>query len=192
MENIQNYFDYCVSLHTGASQRLRFYMVCFAIITASVLLCHTVTAQQQSLGALLGHALSMGLIYTLSLAFIESLLLLIRRNRSMFASMAIKHIWLISLVMFLLGYMLISPLNDLHYAELHPHWEPERGIGPLIRTAPVWLLITFMFIQSRLKQTLQAENQTLQKIARGLERQAKTLQATQKNRMPTQTTPLFR
>jgi hypothetical protein len=175
MHGLSDYLNSRISLRSNGIQHFKLYGAMYVVIASSVIVIHLILSFDQPVVSLLGHATTVALGYTAGLALLEGVLLFFWRKQSPFNGTKIKTIWLISFFAFLLGYILLAPFKGLHYAELHPNWNMQESLGTLFRIFPIWFFMTFVFVQTHLKNSLAQEIAQLQEINMALERRVATV-----------------
>ncbi len=171
---IVDHLETSITLQFSWRERLGFYVGIFLSIGASVLMVHQFLEPPSSLMELFRHAAIVALSYTLCLAGLEGGFLIFWKNQQPFAGIPIKMIWGISFVGFVLGFLVLEPFRDVFHQPVHPSFESQPLEQRFFQIFPIWLLMTFLFIQVHLKKTfalevevLQSLNQTLAKRSKG-------------------------
>jgi hypothetical protein len=155
---LHNYLGTPLPLEINARQHFRLLRAIFVLVFASTIAIHLLLQEESSLVGTLVHATLIGLVYTIGIGLVTALLYALRNK---IRQLQVWHLWGTSLAGFVLGYYFL-PLDP--FATWLPGAHGQGGTPGFIPLLPVWLLVTYLFIQPYLDQGLKAELARLQEI----------------------------
>lgn len=160
IERLRNYLVAVLPLQLGAPQYIRLFRTVFILVFASSVLLHLLLQDATRPLQTLIHAASIGVAYTIVVGLASTA---IYASREAFDHIRVWHIWLVSFGVFLGGYY-FSPLDSFG------GWIPGDGAHAhtddvsFLQLLPVWGLVTYLFIQPYLTESLTSELAKLRDI----------------------------
>jgi DNA-binding LytR/AlgR family response regulator len=130
-------------------------LLAFLLTAGSVGLVHLWLPDPQPVSLVLLHAVQVGTAYTLWLV-VAAAGLVVLRWRGRLTQLRVGHLWAISLGCYVLGYFVDLFRGDLVTA-LHADVADAGSLFHFLRLLPVWLLVTFLFVQPWAHHTLTLE-----------------------------------
>jgi len=158
----RTYFLTPLPAELTTEQQFRLLLMIFGLTFASVVTLHQMLPPPQPLIDLFVHAGLIALTYTVSMILLATVLYFLRQNIPV-DRILVWHIWLASFVGFSLGYFAVPLGDDLKLA-LHPDLGHGDEFFHFLRLMPVWLLMTYLFIQPYITQSLKLEVQRLNEV----------------------------
>ena len=154
MSNLKSYLLAPLVDDLDASQQFRLLRAVFLLTFLSVVVTHLLFPEPQ-LPMYLGlHAIVIALSYTVAIALLGALLYALHQFFG-FKLLLVWQVWLMSFAGFVFG-STFSPLD--HPVESFLNLEDQHGIAMhFFRLLPLWLLLTYLFVQAYLTQSLRAE-----------------------------------
>jgi len=167
VEGLQNYLTARLALNFNARQHLRLLRLVFGLVFAFVAVVHLLIRSRFGALDTLLHATVIALIYAISVGMAAMLIPALRKTAN---GCYVWQIWVASGVGFVVGFYLI-PIFDL--VELLADRDMARHSDPLgfVQLLPVWILVTYLFIQPHLSETLRLELDRLREMNALLDRQ---------------------
>ena len=74
------------------------------------------------------------------------------------------HLWVVSFLAYNLGHFLYVPLGENSRFTLHPDASSESPWLHYARLVPIWMVITYLFIQTHTRRALEKELSELQRL----------------------------
>ena len=150
MENLRNYLSTTLPWDVGPPQYLRLFGTVFVLVFAGSLLLHLllkdVTRPLQSLG----HAASISLAYTVVVGLACTALYAARKAID---RVLVWQVWSASFLVFVAGYYLL-PIESM--AERIPGSAHNDTVS-FVQLLPIWALLTYLFVQPYLTESLKSE-----------------------------------
>jgi len=116
---------------------------------------------------LLTNSLIKALGYTAGMIVAEILITYFSKRNHPNSGISVGKIWLVSFFGFVVGFALLEPYRQF-MGHLEHHGSENRFLF-FLKISPVWVLITYMFIQFHMNKSLQTEVSQLQQINTSLE-----------------------
>lgn len=176
VEGLQNYLGARLPLQLNAQQHFRLLRTMFVLAFVSTVVVHLLIQQDESAIGMLTHATMIGLIYMIGVG-IATLLLHTLRDTSQ--DVRVWHLWLASMVGFVLGYYFL-PLDELIIRLLGVDTNSHAGAMGFWQLLPVWFLATYLFVHPYLNEALKLELVRLRDINALLERRNPDLEKASK------------
>ncbi len=160
LESLRNYLATVLPLKLDAVQYLRLFRTVFLLVFASSVLLHVLMEDGMQPVQTLVHAALIAAMYTLVVGLACAVVYASRRANE---RVRVWHIWLASLVVFVAGYYFL-PFDGF------PGSIAGEGAGAhavrvsFLQLLPVWVLITYFFIQPYLTSSLTAELKKLRDL----------------------------
>ena len=161
-ERLLDYLRLPVAAGLGVRSLLLPLVLAFLLTAGSVGLVHLWLPDPQPFSLVLRHAVQVGTAYTFWLALAAAGLVALRW-RGRLTDLRVGHLWAISLGCYVLGYFVDLFRGDLVTA-LHPDVTDAGSLFHFLRLLPVWLLVTFLFVQPWAHHTLARELERLNAI----------------------------
>lgn len=158
----RTYFLTPLPAELTTKQQFRLLLMVFGLTFASVVTLHQMLPLPQPLSDLFVHAGLIALTYTVSMILLGAMLYLLRQKVPV-DRILVWHVWLASFVGFSLGYFAV-PLGEDLKLSLHPDLGHGNELFHFMRLMPVWLLMTYLFIQPYITQSLELEVQRLNEV----------------------------
>ncbi len=165
IERLRSYLYAVLPMELGASQYMRLFRTVFLLIFASSALLHLLLQDAAPPLQTLFHAASIGAAYTIVVGLACAA---VYASGKAIDRIRVWHIWLASLLVFLTGFYLV-PFDSF------AGWTPGAGAGAhtvdvgFLQLIPIWALITYLFIQPYLTESLTAELAKLRDVNAMLE-----------------------
>ena len=138
------------------SDQFRLAISTFVVTAASVVVVHQFLPGGRELRAVITHSLVLAMTYTACVLVVSGLLFLLVQ-RAKLDKVEVWHLWAMSFLAFNLGYFLDVPVGDSSRFALHPAVSAENSWFHYSRLVPIWVLITYVFIQAHTRRALRAE-----------------------------------
>ena len=174
MEGLQNYLGARLPLEFNAKQQIRLLRLVFGLVFASAVVIHLLVRSKSGPVDTILHATTIALIYAISVGLAAVLLPALKATAR---GWHVWQIWVVSAVGFVVGFYLI-PFVDL------VEWLTDRDIAhhsdPLgfAQLLPVWLLVTYLFVQPYMSDALRLELERLRETNALLDRQGRAREHT--------------
>lgn len=160
IEGLQNYLGARLPLALNAKQHFRLLRTVFVLVCVATAVVHLLVEREYELVTALVHAVTIGLIYVIAVGLVTALLYAVRDS---VRDIRVWHVWIVSLTSFVLGHYFL-PIDGLIAWLLgvaaHAH-DDQMTISQLL---PVWVLLTYIFIQPYLNAGLRLELSRLRDI----------------------------
>jgi len=164
-DTVRDYLSSQLPLDLSAQQHFRLLRTVFALVFISTVVIHLLDQQEGTLIDILIHATTIGLLYAIGIGLATALLHGLRKTmRHVF----VWHVWIVSLVGFILGYYFL-PLDDLVARLLASDTNDHIGALGFFRLLPIWFLLTYLIVQPYLNEGLISELARLRDINEMLE-----------------------
>ena len=160
IERLHNYMSAKLPLELSARQHLRLLPWMFALAFGGSIGIDLLLRVDTTLPAMIAHATVIGLVYAIGFALATALL---RAVRGVASGVRVWHMWTVSLIAFVLGYYFL-PLNDLIASLSDVTTGGHAAAIGFSQLLPVWLLLTYLFVQPYLNEALTAELARLRDI----------------------------
>ncbi|MCP4302606.1 MAG: LytTR family transcriptional regulator [Gammaproteobacteria bacterium] len=153
LEGVHNYLSTRLPLQLNVRQHFRLLAIVFALVFASSVVIHLLLQQDRTLLGMLIHATTIGLIYVVGIGLATTLLHALHD-----ATQAVRvwHIWIASIVGFILGYYFL-PINDFLGRVLGIDADDHANPLRFSQLLPAWFLVTYLFVNPYLNQGLRSE-----------------------------------
>ncbi len=169
--SVTRYLFSSISADLDLDNQFRLISWAFTSIFLSVLVVHQFLPGEQPLMQVLTHGFLIGLTFTLVAVALGCLLYALRSQISRW-EFRVWHLWLMSFLVFNLGYITELPLNYDTRMLLHEDLAERPPIDHYLRLVPIWAIFTFIFIQVYTSQGLRDELEELRTINERLRRSA--------------------
>ena len=169
--SVTRYLFSSISADLDLDNQFRLISWAFTSIFLSVLVVHQFLPGEQPLMQVLTHEFLIGLTFTLVAVAVGCLLYALRSQISRW-EFRVWHLWLMSFLVFNLGYITELPLNYDTRMLLHEDLAERPPIDHYLRLVPIWAIFTFIFIQVYTSQGLRDELEELRTINERLRRSA--------------------
>lgn len=160
VEGVQNYFVATLPMELNGRQRLRLLRLVFGLVFACAVAVHFLVQTGSGWFDTLVHAATIGVVYTVSVG-LASILLPVLRSAAQ--GLRVWQIWIVSAIGFVVGFYFL-PFVDL------VEWLIGRDVAlhdePLgfVQLAPVWVLVTYLFVQPYMNDALRLELDRLREV----------------------------
>ncbi|MGI9249223.1 MAG: LytTR family DNA-binding domain-containing protein [Woeseiaceae bacterium] len=153
IEGLHNYLSARLPLQLKATQHFRLLATVFALVFASTVVIHVLIQEDKTLLGMLVHATTIGLVYVTGIGLATMFLYAIRDATQ---GVRVWHIWLASMVGFVLGYYFL-PTSEFLVWLLGIDTGEHAGPLRFSQLLPVWFLVTYLFVNPYLHQGLRSE-----------------------------------
>lgn len=143
----------------GAAELLRLLALVFLLVFASVLVLHLFLPDRHPPGTLLRHAVQIAAAYLFWFALL-TLVLAAALHRGWLRVLRVWHVWASSALCYLLGFFAAS-FDDALTVALHHDVTEGRALFHFLRLLPVWLAVTWVFVEVHLGRSRRAEIERL-------------------------------
>ena len=153
LQSLRNYLGTTLPWDVGASQYFKLFGTIFVLIFAASVFVHVLLQDATRPFQMLFHAAGVGLTYTVAVGLACAAVYALRNAVH---RLLVWHIWTASFVAFVAGYYLL-PLNGLAV------WIPDDSASThtdkisFLQLLPIWILVTYLFVQPYLTESLRSE-----------------------------------
>ncbi|MDZ7685946.1 MAG: LytTR family DNA-binding domain-containing protein [Gammaproteobacteria bacterium] len=161
-----DYFTDSLPGDLSIERQFRLLVTIFGITFLSVIVVHQFLPTTQSWWNIIVHALIVSATCLASFGVLAAVLFAVSRNLDFAAARVwhVWHVWLFSFVAYNVGYFSYLPLGENPRLAMHGSADPASSLEHYARLVPLWLLITYLFIETYLKQGFQDELEQLKRI----------------------------
>ncbi len=159
---LADYLSTRVPADLGLSDQARLLVSTFLAIGVSVVVVHEFLPGGQLLGDVLVHALVLSITYTLCVLVVGGLLFFVVQRAKL--EVEAWHLWVVSFLVYNLGHFLYVPFGENSRFALHPDASSESPWLHYARLVPIWMVITYLFLQTHTRRALEKELADLQRL----------------------------
>ena len=166
--------DYWLETLSGdldADRQFRLLSMVFVLTAAAVVVVHLFVPEPQSWHEILIHALIVASVYLCSFGLLAFLLYRIHQRPTRFR-LRIWQVWLFSFAAFTLGFFGFSFFDDSRVM-MHQELADGSVFPHYLRLLPIWLVITWVFIENYHRQSLQDELRQIGDINAALDKRSR-------------------
>ena len=151
------YWQTSVPFAIDSLRQFRMLRAIFVLTFCSTVAVHWLLPEEATLLAYFAHATTIALTYTFSVAALGVLLYLFRRTRE---ALKVWQIWLLSFAGFTLGHQIV-PLDTWIHTLTGYRTNDHAGTFSLLELMPVWIVITYLFVEPYRASALRSEVDSL-------------------------------
>lgn len=144
------------------NERIRYGIYVFIAICGSNILVDLVSGVPFGPISLIINAAVKSSVYMIGLVSSEIAITYYSKKRHAFTGISIGKIWLISLVGYVSGYLLLGPYRE-HFGHLEYHGT-DSSLVFFFQISPIWILLTYFYIQLHVRKSLRNEMDRLQQL----------------------------
>ena len=159
---LADYLATRVPADLGVSDQIRLLVSTFLATGVSVVVVHEFLPGGERLGDVLVHALVLSSTYTVCVLVVGGLLFFVVQRAKL--EVEAWHLWVVSFLAYNLGHFLYVPLGENSRFALHPDASSESPWLHYARLVPIWMVITYLFIQTHTRRALEKELSELQRL----------------------------
>ena len=159
---LADYLSTRVPADLGLSDQARLLVSTFLATGVPVVVVHEFLPGDQLFGDVLVHALVLSITYTLYVLVVGGLLFFVVQRAKL--EVEAWHLWVVSFLVYNLGHFLYVPLGENSRFALHPDANSESPWFHYARLVPIWMVITYLFIQTHTRRALEKELSELQRL----------------------------
>lgn len=153
--------------------QFRLLLLVVGITFSSVIVVHQFMPNHQSWIELGIHALIISATYLFSFGCF-AILVYYLNNALVLTRLQVWHVWLFSFLAFNLGFVSYALFNDSFRLSLHQDLPEISALAQYMRLLPIWVLISYVFLETYLKQKFKNEAVQLARINATLQSRAHT------------------
>ena len=159
---LADYLATRVPADLGLSDQVRLLVSTFLATGVSVVVVHEFLPGGELFGDVFVHALVLSITYTLCVLVVGGLLFFVVQRGKL--EVEAWHLWVVSFLVYNLGHFLYVPFGESSRFALHPDASSESPWLHYARLVPIWMVITYLFIQTHTRRALEKELAELQRL----------------------------
>jgi len=162
METLLEYFNTPLIQKLTKREQVRCVLLLVGTVGISTLAVDVISGVPETTMMLATAAIFKSVFYTLGIILAEISISYFSRSKSPLRGVSVGKTWLISFAGFLLGYLLLTPYRQ-QFGHLEHHGA-DNDVLFFLKIIPIWILLTYVFIQFHFKKSLIEQVGQLQKI----------------------------